>query len=322
MNIVKQPLPIALLTLIGLASMAIFLSDGFLLSGGVEAESLTPLAQWIEGWQEGHPLTARLLALFLVITEALMIARIGTRHSLYSGGSPISMPLFALTALGVLQSPNELTGILGALLLVRALRNFSASARNGYTFTPLFRGALYLGLLPLLHAPALLLIPLSGCALILFRRTLREGIITLGGLLLPLGSACYLSWAFGGNLEAPLMQITSILSQAPRLPLFERASFLLILQLLILLSASLCALFFLSSRYNATKARSILSLFSWGYILSLAMLLTRGATANLFPLVAVPTTLLLPYLFVRLRPLYANTLYGALILCFLLRLLL
>ena len=278
MNIVKQPLPISLLTLIGLASTAIFLSDGITLSGGVAADGLTTSAQWIEGWQTGHPLAARILSLILVVTEALMVARIGTRHSLYSGGAPITMPLFALTALGVLQSPNGLIGILSALLLIRALRNLCASARNGYTFTPLFRGSFYLGLLPLLQAPTLLLIPLVGCALFLFKRTLREVIIALGGLLLPLASACYLSWAFGGELEAPLVQLGSILSEAPLFPLFEKASFLLILQLLILSAASLCALFFfLSDRYSRTsKARAILTLFSWGYLLSLAMLLTRG----------------------------------------------
>lgn len=322
MNITKQPLPLSLLTLVGLVALAHYLPVGGGVPGATAAES-TPLALWLSTWQGSHPTLSALLSSLLVLLEALMIARIGTRHSLYSGGSLIAMPLYALVAVGLFMPADYLVGVVAALLFVRALRNLAASMRNGLTFTPLFRGGLYLGALPLLLPPALLLLPLGVIALVLFKRTLREGIVLLGGLLLPLFTAAYLAWAFGGDFWAPLLQIATILHDGSALHLFRGASPILILQLMLLLSASLCALFyFQSSRYHSSsKARAILTLFSWSYLLTGAMLLLHGATVHLFMLIAVPTTLLLPYLFVRLRPLFANLLYGALLLCFVLRLL-
>lgn len=321
MNLTKQPLPLSLLTLVGLVALAHYLPVG----GGVpgaDAAWSTPLAVWLSSWQGSYPILSAVLSSLLLFLEALMIARIGTRHGLYSGGSLIAMPLYALLAVGLFMPADSLVGVVAALLFVRALRNLSASMRNGLSFTPLFRGALYLGTLPLLLPPAVLLLPLGVIALALFKRTLREGIVLLVGLLLPLFAASYLAWAFGEAFEAPVRQIATILHDGSALHLFRGASPIFIVQLMLLFSASLCALFyFQSSRYHSSsKARAILTLFSWSYLLSVGMLLLPGASFNLFMLIAVSTTLLLPYLFVRLRPLFANLLYVALLLCFFVRL--
>ncbi len=322
MNITKQPLPLAFTTLIAVVLLALWRSEAFAFGGPVEVVSSTFLAQWIGEWQRAHSLMADLFSAVIVVMGALMITRIGTRHGLYQGGGLIAMPLFALLAMGLFLAQDCLVGFVAALLLIRSLRNLCSSARNGYTFTPLFRGALYLGILPLLLPQTLLLLPILMVALVLFKRTLREGIVAFGGLLLPVATACYLSWAFAYPLEAPVVQLFTILSTAPRLHLFEGASPLLAVQLTLLLAATLCALFyFLSDRYSSTyKTRAMLMLFSWSFLLMLASLFLGGATVNLFIPLAVPCALLLPYLFVRLAPLYANLLYALLLLSFVVRL--
>lgn len=321
MNLVKPPLPLSLLTLVGVVALAHCMPVG----GGAEGADAawsTPLAVWLAAWQGEHPTLSAVLSSLLVFLEALMIARIGTRHGLYSGGSLVAMPLYALIAVGLVMPADGLVGVVAALLFVRALRNLASSMRNSLSFTPLFRGGLYLGALPLLLPPAVLLLPLGVIALVLFKRTLREGIVLLGGLLLPLFTLSYLAWAFGGAFEAPVLQIATILHDGAALRLFRGASPIFMLQLMLLFSASLCALFyFLSSRYHSSsKARAILTLFSWGFLFAVGMLLLPGAAFNLFMPIAVPATLLLPYLFVRLRPLSANLLYGALLLGFVVRL--
>lgn len=56
-----------------------------------------------------------------------------------------------------------------------AAKNYCRSYCNGYGFDAIFRASLYLGLLPLVYAPATPLVLILPLAILLFRRTFREG---------------------------------------------------------------------------------------------------------------------------------------------------
>ncbi len=312
MNLTRQPLLLALLTLLVLVA-ATFLLGTAVPSAG---ESLTLAGAELRSWQTAWPRMARLFSGVLAVASALTVGRIGVRHNLYAGGSLLAIPLYAVIACGVFLPGDCLIGFSASFLLARVMRNYCSSYRNGYAFTPLFRGSLYLGMLPLLYAPALLLVVLLPLTALLFKRTIRELIVAAGGVLLPVSAFCYLHWAFGGGLTEPVEQLFDALTAGSGLHLLGRAPIVSILQLVVLLSAVLCALFyFLNDLYaSSSKARAILTVVAWLFLLCCSAFLLPGTTVELFPLLAVPAALLLPFLFVRLRTSFANSLYGVVLL--------
>ncbi len=322
MNLTRQPLLMALLTLLAMW-VALWLRKTGLLFGpeAIEAPA-TLLGTWIHDLQVAWPRTSWVLWGVLHTMAALTLGRIGLRHNLYTGSSLLAIPLYGVVACGIFLGNDYLMGAIAGLLMARIVRHYASSYRNGYAFNALFRGSLYLGLLPLLYAPALPLILLLCIIVTLFQRTLREWIVAFCGLLLPIAALCYLHWAFGGELLAPALQIWEGISHATPLALFHDSSVVLVLQLLVLLAAVLWALFYyLSDIYVATsKARAILTSIVWLFLLSLVSLFLPGATVTSFPLLAVPTVLLLPFLFVRLERRIANGLYLIILLMTLLRL--
>ena len=315
MNLTRQPLLLAFATLLALVVATILRKQG--LSFPPEAvEGARPMAAgWLLSLQTAFPRLAWSLCGVLAIVSSLSLGRLGPRYTLYSGGTLLTIPLYGVVACGLFLSDDYLTGFLASFLLVRAVCDFCASYRTGYTFDALFRGALYLGILPLLYAPALLLVPFLPIVTLLFKRTFREWIVAIAGLLLPAAALCYVHGLITGNFTAPAEELWLCLQGPGRFPIFSGASFVLILQLLSLSAAVLGALFyFLSDIYAAnTRARAILTSQVWLLLLCVGMGTLPSMTASLFPLLAIPASLLLPLLFVRLRSSFANALYLALL---------
>lgn len=322
MNLTRQPLLLALVTFLALVAATFFCKQGYVISPEA-TESARPLvAGWLFRLQTEFPRLSWSFCGVLTFVSGLSLGRLGPRYALYAGGTLLTIPLYGVVACGLLFSDDYLAGFLASFLLTRAVCNFCASYRNGYTFDALFRGALYLGILPLLYAPALLLVSFLPIVTLLFKRTFREWIVALAGVSLPMAALCYLHGLFAGDFTAPAEELWLCLQGPERFQLLSGASYVLILQLLLLSSAVLGALFyFLSDVYAAnTRARAILTSQAWLLLLCLGMSPLPSMTATLFPLLAVPVSLLLPFLFVRLRSPFANALYLALLTLCVLRL--
>ncbi len=323
MNVTRQPLLIALPTLLLLLGALLVRKEGLSFAPEALCAPQTLLQGWLQEVQTAWPRTAQALWFVLTSASALTLGRLGLRYKLYARNNLLPISLYGLVAWGLLFSDDLLCGSLCALLLCRVLRNYCSSYRNGYSFTSTFRGSLYLGMIPLLYAPALPLMLLILLCPLLFRRTLREWIVALTGLLFPLFALCYLHWALTEDLLSPAVAIWQGMLTPSGFSLFSGRSIILAIQLVVILAATLWALFyFLADRYAATtKVRSILTLQAWLLFLGIAMLFLPGTTANLLPLLAVPISLLLPLLFLKLPPRWANLLYALLWLLTLLHLL-
>lgn len=319
MNLTRQPLLVAFPTLFAVLVLVLLRKQE--MSFAPETAAAVPglVEGWVIQFQHAFEKVAWGIWFLLQVVAALTLGRMGLRHNLYAGNTLLSVPLYGIIACGIFLSDNFLTGGLIAFLLTRAMRNFCVSYRNGYTFSSLFRGALYLGMLAMLYLPALPLVLLAPLIIILFKRTLRETIVTLVGLLLPLGALCYLHWAFTGMAGVPLQQIASMFASPERFHLFQEASPVLIAQLVVILAATLWALFYyLSDIYAATsKARAILTAHVWLFLIAIATPAMPAATANTLILMAVPMSILLPFLFVRLKRSMANALYLVIVTLFL-----
>ena len=157
-------------------------------------------------------------------------------------------------------------------------------------------------MLPLVYAPATPLVLILPLAILLFRRTFREVVVAAAGLILPVLTACYVSWGAGEEFTAPVTALADAVVSGVPLWIFTALPLPSLVMLCIIAALALTALFFfLSDIYAAgTKPRFIL-IFNIGIlVMTLALLCTPSVTPEAFTLTAVPAALLFPVLFVRI----------------------
>ena len=146
---------------------------------------------------------------------------------------------------------------------------------------------------------------------LLFKRTLRELIVALCGLLLPVAAFSYLRWAFGEPFEEVVVQLAEQCRPAETGWIYVESSFAgfalsVVLALLVLGGAAAHAV----DRYAcSTKARAILAADFWLLAACASVPFLAGPSVVFLPLIAVPASVLIPFLFVRLRAAFANLLY-------------
>ena len=272
-DIARQPLVPAFVTLFALAVTAMWGGAGNGVSAGAP-ETMPLLGGALARFQAAYPVWARLAAGFMILFTGMCTGRIAIRYNLY--------------------------GVSTCLAL--AAKNYCRSYCNGYGFDAIFRASLYLGLLPLVYAPATPLVLILPLAILLFKRTFREAVVAAAGLILPLLTACYVSWGMGDEFTAPVMTLADALVSGVPLWIFKGLPLPSLVMLCVIAALALTALlFFLSDIYAAgTKPRFIL-IFNTGILaMTLALLCTPSVTPEAFTLTAVPAALLFPVLFVRI----------------------
>lgn len=185
-DIIRQPLPVATFTFLVVVIVAFvraWVTQRF--AGEIPAVS-APLGYYTAAFRLSWPLLSAAASIVMLFVAGFLIGRSSVRAELYATRCFLAMPLFGVVSCGVLLSSDYLTQSLTLLLLALASRNYYNSFHRHYCFDRMFRGSLYVGLIPLLYAPGaglLLLIPL---VVLLFRRTLREAVVALSGAILPL----------------------------------------------------------------------------------------------------------------------------------------
>ena len=173
-DIIRQPLPVATFTFLVIVIIAFvraWVTQRF--AGEIPAVS-APLGYYTAAFRLSWPLLSAAASIVMLFVAGFLIGRSSVRAELYATRCFLAMPLFGVVSCGVLLSSDFLTQSLTLLLLALASRNYYNSFHRHYCFDRMFRGSLYVGLIPLLYAPGaglLLLIPL---VVLLFRRTLRE----------------------------------------------------------------------------------------------------------------------------------------------------
>ncbi|HBX90546.1 hypothetical protein [Alistipes sp.] len=317
-DIARQPLVPAFLTLLVLGgatawsfafadtSAAVVAADPAV--GGLV---LDMPARVVVDFQAARPGWARLLATLAFMLAALATGRMTLRHGLYGVSTCLAVPLAGLFMLGLLQGAGSLAVTTGALLLAYSTKNFARSFRNGYAFDALLRGGGYLGLLVVLFPATLPLAALLPFACLLFRRTLREAAVALFGAVLPLLLFAYVNWGAGGRFAAPFEALGGVFvgDYLAALRGMSLAAWFFAAFLALLDAAAVAAL--LRNLYGVGTQPRFILVYNIG-VLALVVLLFAGPAASpaLLPLAAVPSAVLAPVLFVRVRPALATLLYA------------
>ena len=299
-DIARQPLVPAFLTLAALAVVAMWNAGGPAVSMAVQAGhaagtvdigrnaagalAVSSPGELLAQFQAAHPVWARWIAGLLMLFTGMSVGRLTVRYNLYSVGTCLAIPLYGAIACGLAVGGDCLTTFAASALLALATKNFCRSYCNGFGFDAIFRASLYIGLLPLVAtaaAPLLILLPL---AVMLFRRTLREVAVAVPGSAFIAGTPLSLF------LSTPVQNLV-----------LPGAVFLLDLTAL---------LFFLSDIYAlGTKPRLIFIFNISALLLTAAALCGPAATPATVALAAVPSAVLLPFMFVRIHRAIALPLY-------------
>lgn len=318
-NLVKQSLIPAFLTLVVWVVLTCCCTPEVALSTieearhGLSAEELPipPLGARIASFQHNSPRFAHWITAFLMLFTGITLGRLTLRYKFYGSGTCLAIPIYGMVMCGALGSGQTLFVVVLSLLTTLAVKNLCMSHRNGFGFDRIFRGALFLALLLIVEptaAPMLVAIPM---AVTHFRRTTRETIVAVAGLLFPFALLCYLNWALGGSFTAPLVQLYRAFMAGHWLQALVTSTTLeqAYVGVLLLLALPSTILFYTNSYSINTKARHMLlftcRLFWW----LPTLFLLPAASAQLVAIWAVPASLLLPVLFVRVHLPIAQTLY-------------
>lgn len=317
-DIARQPLVPAFLTLTALAVAAMWgaaehglapvLPDGIT---PIRPESAVCPESALLQFQASHPIWARWIAGLLMIFTGMCSGRMTIRYNLHSVGTCLAIPLYGAIVCGLAVGGDFLPALTASTLLALSVKNFARSFCNGYGFDAIFRASLYLGLLPFVSSAALPLLLILPLAILLFRRTLREAAVAVAGLSLPAFTICYIAWGAGGEFLAPLASLGDAFIAGKPLALFITTPLRNLIPLGGIFVLDLLALlFFFSDIYAVgTKPRTILIYNISVLVLAAAVLCGPAATPGAVALAAVPSAMLLPFMFVRIHRGIALLLY-------------
>lgn len=297
----------SLAVLLTFCFVAAFVTDGWGTVPVVEA----PLGKYTALLVRRWPVATAVVSVSLLFSAGVRIGRAASRWLFSRQQSYLTMPVFGIAACGVTLSADYLTQAIVLWLGVTAVCRYYAGFQRRYSFDAFFVGSFCVGALPLFYAPALCWLVAMPSAVLFFRRTRRETLVALTGLLLPVFLTCYAAWVFGDGFCAPLRFMRETL------PVFmdydpSRCAVsvpTLLAGLLCLLS--LCAVRFLAARARTirNKVRKILIFNLLLLLLSVPEGMMSGGASCLAVLSALPVSFLVPFVFSRFHPWLASSFY-------------
>lgn len=279
-------------------------------AAGSDAAFVLPGA-WLDGTVPQPWNRAAAAVVLLIAGMALTLT--ATRYMLYGTRTYLPMLGFLAICCGPAAGIPTLAGACCALLLTYAMRKGVESFKRRYCFDALFRAGLALGMLPLLYAPAVVLVAVLPAVLFIYKRSAREAAVAAAGLLLPLGAGSYLCWAVADNagllwgafrdaLTVPGMAVCNGWNVfagsgtlADIIPVAAAAG--TTAALLVLGTVSLLLLY----PRMRTRTRKIHQHLLFLLAACLPVLLLPGNSSEAFALLAVPCGLVIPAFFVRCK---------------------
>lgn len=314
-NITRQPLALAILTLIVLACLAVANADATATAPATEC-----LGGYITLFQNLYPVIAKLTAVIIIVATGMILGRISVRYNLFGSHTYIAIPVYGLIACVSPVNNNFLLQFFIALLFVLAIQNYIYGFRTGYGFGNLFRGALFLGIIPLLYPQSTAILLLMPIMIFVFKRTGREFVVATAGEILPIFTVCYIKWCNGGSFLSPIKQIGTVFGSGGNMDAINNTSiFLLAYFSLIVIFVVIAIILFSSNIYSiGFKSRSILIFNIIALPIIASSFLHFGASTHTIALMAAPISMIIPVFFLRVHTLIATSCYVViLVLCIL-----
>jgi hypothetical protein len=313
-DITRQPLLLALATSLALTVLGL----SFRLPFNVplpEVSIETPLGALLAGFQRSHHVWSVVAVFLTAITSAYLVTRSSVRHNLYTRRTYIAMVMFSLCTCCLFGCEEWLRSWATLLALQLACRNFESGFRRSYAFGEMFRGAFFLGLVPLLYAPAATVLVSLPLMIFLFHRPAREVPVIVVGACLPLAISSYVWWGMGYELGYVAERTIAAATAESGYSLFGGAQLFDLLAMGAVLFVVLMSLGVYMIELGALKfkARRV-HIF---YVVLAAMILlsslAEGSDCCTWLLMSLPLSVSMPLLFVRAEVRFSMVTYVVLI---------
>ena len=266
--------------------------------------------------QSTNRVLAIMVATYFVVASSFSLGQLASRYKLYERAYFIQLPLSAILSWGVAQSSEYLLSSVIIFVMVRFVGSLFRAVRSDVSVAPIFDASLWLSLLPLLYAPAVLLWIIMPIFLLTISITSREWIISFVGLLVAPLVALYVSWLRGGEFGDIAIDYWSQLRSNSHLMSIERIPLLELSMIAISLLLSVIGMFIatFSECHPRTKVR--LAMLSLMVVICSASLLLPSSSLISITLMVPALALLSALSLVRLHGLFVNLLYLALVVLF------
>lgn len=295
----------------------IFTLRSYLFSAGDEAipNVSTPLGHLLQIVQRQVPILSAVIWALSIIVAGLNAGRYGVRLSLYPAYTLMGISLFGVVATSVMVSGDYLLSAAAMAIMLMATKYLQRFIMRSGSYSDLSLSMLYFGLLPLIYAPAALFYVAMPVMVLFVRASWRDELVSLASLLFPPTALCYWSWCAGDGFSEPAIEIYDSLLTPSEFSFFGTINPAGVLLLGVLLVMMMCAItLVVSDKYSLkVKSRVVMRFNSLMLALLVGMFFVPSCTATHFVLLAVPASMLLPLIFVRMGVGFTETLYRLLL---------
>ena len=277
---------------------------------------ITPIGAWLQQLQNFIPGFSAMIWGTFVVIAGLSVGRSGVRYSIYPAYTLMGIPIFGVIASCVMVSGDFLVSMLASLVMMLATRYTHRCVMRSKSFSDLSLAMLAYGVLPLIYAPAAILLAVLPFLIFLIRNTWRDFVVTISSLYLPILALCYWSWCGGNSFKQPLEALYTTLLTPSEFSFFSTLNPASVLLLGVLIVMVLCAFsLIISDKYSLkVNARAMMRFNSLMLLVTIGLMFAPSATATSFALIALPAAMLVPLIFVRLGVGFTEILYRLMLL--------
>lgn len=305
-DVIRQPLGIVIASFVAIMLTVIARAAYAPSPVGAELCSDMPLGRFIDRIFPTAALSCT-VGIVIAFLSAALLTGIIVRYSISSVRTYLPMIIYTLSAYGIYFPSGSVSATLLPLLLIMSSGQAIAGFKRSYQFGSVFRSAFYIGIIPMIYAPASLLVIMVPVTLLLYRRTLREAIAALTGVVLPWVLCSVAWWGAGFPLGYVSSDLWRGITAAGASESFTEAVlasgisekiFLAFYTVLCIYSVIIIIPRLASLR---TRARKIYIHFLWLLFVCVAILFSPAGNVISAGLLAVPGCVIITTFFIRYR---------------------
>lgn len=276
----------------------------------------TPIGVYLQSLQGSLPTLSIFIWAFALLIGGLDAGRFSSRFSIFPAYTLMAIPIFGLVAGGVMVSGELILSTVVMMLMLLGTKYLLRCIMRTESFSDLSLAMLYYGALPLVFAPSALLYAALPLLVLVVRSSWRDWVVAVSSLLFPLLSVCYWSWCAGEGFLTPAEMIYTSALTSSEFSFFSTINPAGIVMLGVAIVMVLCAVtLILSDKYSLkVKSRAAMRFNALMLLVCVGMFFLPSATATTFVVVAVPASMLIPLIFVRMGVGFTETLYRLMLL--------
>ena len=241
---------------------------------------------------------SKIVAGILFIITSIIVGRLFLQLGLSKSYCTLPIPIYCAMACGVALSPHTLSAASLALLFTYGIYLITKSATSNNEMNSLLLGSMFLGALPLIYPPCVVLVAIIPMVILLYTLSLRQSVVMVIGWLLPLLFASYAMW-YGGSsfllLASNIVESITTNSSADIATPPYGAIAIGIVAVAIIVWGIVYSTYKRNSSLPLVRIRKNIHLFIAIAALMVGMLLLPGGGLRALPLMALPLTILLSF---------------------------